>query len=47
MGGDKLASLKTVVAIGRTRRVRGNDLVPIGGCLANHRACPTRSRDTG
>lgn len=29
LGTDKLASLKTVVAAGRTRRVRGNNLVPI------------------
>jgi len=29
MGGDKLASLKTLVATGRTRRIRGNNLVPI------------------
>ena len=29
LGGDKLASVKTIVASGRTRRVRGNNLVPI------------------
>src|SRR4029079_19246491 len=29
MGGDKLAAIKTVVATGRTKRVRGNNLVPI------------------
>jgi hypothetical protein len=29
LGGDKLASLKTLVASGRTRRIRGNNLVPI------------------
>ena len=29
MGGAKLASVKTVVASGRTQRVRGNNLVPI------------------
>jgi hypothetical protein len=29
LGGDKLASLKTLSASGRTRRVRGNNLVPI------------------
>ena len=29
LGGDKLAELKTLVASGRTRRVRGNNLVPI------------------
>ncbi len=29
MGGDKLAAIKTVVVSGRTRRVRGNNLVPI------------------
>ena len=29
MGGDTLASVKTVVASGQTRRVRGNNLVPI------------------
>lgn len=29
LGGDKLAAIKTVVASGRTRRVRGNNLVPI------------------
>jgi hypothetical protein len=29
LGGDKLASLKTLAASGRTRRVRGNNLVPI------------------
>lgn len=29
LGGDKLASLKTLVASGRTKRVRGNNLVPI------------------
>jgi hypothetical protein len=29
LGGDKLAALKTLVASGRTRRIRGNNLVPI------------------
>lgn len=29
LGGEKLASIKTFVASGRTRRVRGNNLVPI------------------
>jgi hypothetical protein len=29
LGGDKLAGVKTLVASGRTRRVRGNNLVPI------------------
>jgi hypothetical protein len=29
LGGDKLAALKTLVASGRTRRVRGDNLVPI------------------
>jgi hypothetical protein len=29
LGGDKLAAIKTLVASGRTRRVRGNNLVPI------------------
>ena len=29
LGGDKLAGLKSLVASGRTRRVRGNNLVPI------------------
>jgi hypothetical protein len=29
LGGDKLAALKTLVASGQTRRVRGNNLVPI------------------
>ena len=29
LGGEKLAALKTLVASGRTRRVRGNNLVPI------------------
>ena len=29
MGGDKLASVTSVVATGRTRRVRGDNLVPI------------------
>ena len=29
LGGDKLAAVRTVVASGRTRRVRGNNLVPI------------------
>lgn len=29
LGGDKLAELKTLAASGRTRRVRGNNLVPI------------------
>jgi hypothetical protein len=29
LGGEKLDSLKTLVASGRTRRVRGNNLVPI------------------
>lgn len=29
IGGDKLAAVKTLVAAGRTRRVRGNNLVPI------------------
>lgn len=29
MGGDRLAALKTLVASGRTKRVRGNNLVPI------------------
>ena len=29
LGGDKMAELKTLVASGRTRRVRGNNLVPI------------------
>src|ERR1700754_4500052 len=29
LGGDKLATLKTLVASGQTKRVRGNNLVPI------------------
>jgi hypothetical protein len=29
MGGDKLAAIKTVVATGRTNRLRGNNVVPI------------------
>ena len=29
LGGDKLEALKTLVASGRTRRIRGNNLVPI------------------
>ena len=29
LGGDKLVNMKTLVATGRTRRVRGNNLVPI------------------
>jgi hypothetical protein len=29
LGGDKLAQLKSLVASGRTKRVRGNNLVPI------------------
>jgi hypothetical protein len=29
LGGDKLAAVKTLVAAGRTRRIRGNNLVPI------------------
>ena len=29
MGGDKLTALKSLVASGRTKRVRGNNLVPI------------------
>jgi hypothetical protein len=29
LGGDKLAQVKTIVATGRTKRVRGNNLVPI------------------
>ena len=29
LGGDKLSELKTLVASGRTKRVRGNNLVPI------------------
>jgi hypothetical protein len=29
MGGDKLAGIQTLVATGRTQRVRGNNLVPI------------------
>ena len=29
LGGEKLSAVKTVVATGRTRRVRGNNLVPI------------------
>src|SRR3972149_8108832 len=29
LGGDKLAGVKTLVGSGRTRRVRGNNLVPI------------------
>jgi hypothetical protein len=29
LGGDKLSAIKTVVATGRTRRVRGDNLVPI------------------
>lgn len=29
LGGDKLAAVKTLVASGRTKRVRGNNLVPI------------------
>jgi hypothetical protein len=29
LGGEKLAGLKTLVATGRTKRVRGNNLVPI------------------
>ena len=28
-GGEKLAAVKTVVATGQTRRIRGNNLVPI------------------
>jgi len=29
LGGEKLAAVKTLVAAGRTRRIRGNNLVPI------------------
>jgi hypothetical protein len=29
LGGDKLANLKTLVVTGRTRRIRGNNVVPI------------------
>src|SRR5713226_2442582 len=29
LGGEKLAAVKTIVATGRTRQVRGNNLVPI------------------
>ena len=29
LGGDKLAAIKTLVASGQTKRVRGNNLVPI------------------
>ena len=29
MGGDKLTGIQTIVATGRTQRVRGNNLVPI------------------
>jgi hypothetical protein len=29
LGGDKLAAIKTIVASGQTRRIRGNNLVPI------------------
>ena len=29
MGGDKATSMRTIVATGRTRRVRGENLVPI------------------
>ena len=29
LGGEKLATLKTLAASGRTKRVRGNNLVPI------------------
>src|SRR5262245_12560714 len=29
MGGDKLTAVRTIVASGRTRRVRGDNLVPI------------------
>jgi hypothetical protein len=29
LGGEKLAGVKTLIATGRTRRVRGNNLVPI------------------
>jgi hypothetical protein len=29
LGGDKLASIKTLIASGQTKRVRGNNLVPI------------------
>src|SRR5687767_5889108 len=29
LGGDKLAAIKTLTATGRTRRVRGDNLVPI------------------
>ena len=29
LGGEKLATLKTLSASGRTKRVRGNNLVPI------------------
>jgi hypothetical protein len=29
LGGDKLTAVKTLVATGRTRRIRGNNLVPI------------------
>lgn len=29
LGGDRLSGLKTLVASGRTRRIRGNNLVPI------------------
>src|SRR5689334_13652468 len=29
LGGDKMTGVKTLIATGRTRRVRGNNLVPI------------------
>ena len=29
LGGDKLAEIKTIAATGRTKRIRGNNLVPI------------------
>src|SRR5215212_1056351 len=29
LGGDKLAGVKTLTATGRTRRIRGDNLVPI------------------
>ncbi len=29
LGADKLAAVKTMIASGRTRRIRGNNLVPI------------------
>ena len=45
LGGDKLESLKTLVASGRTRRIRGNNLVPIEFEILDRAArqvCPRR-----